>query len=334
MHFPCCAISLFLVCAQLGHATSDEGFTSQPRDYSNGLFPTATIRTNYGHRGKPFHSLPPRTIAAPKTTRTILERKKPRRCCLKDPCGSSKVCGIVGRRRRDSCGTVYTISSSCRFDIIKRKHNSDRRSGRRRRNDRQARNEAKDRRQSRRNRRNRKGGSNNSQARKNCCYTDACNNGRICAAPGKWLRDSCGNSFKILLSCRRKRNQPVTVPTVPVTITPPRFRTFPFNIPTVPAPPLEVPSNCCFTDACNHQKICSRVGGQLGDSCNRNYLVQAACILSEVPTVTAPPPEFLRNCCFTDACNHRKICSRVGGQLVDSCHRNYLVQAGCILKLH
>lgn len=82
-------------------------------------------------------------------------------------------------------------------------------------------------------------------------------------------------------------------------------------------------SACCYTDACNHKRICADPGHILIDSCPRAYNVDAHCKLTY----------FRKKCCYTDACNHKHICAYIGEKLIDSCPKTYDVAGDCKLTL-
>lgn len=189
------------------------------------------------------------------------------RCCYTDGCNKkNRICALHGETITDACKRTYRVASdgTCQLNDLRR-----------------------------------------------CCYTDACNDQKICALQSHILTDSCGASYNITDSaCQLDR---------------------------LPLPPTSPPSpTCCYTDACNNQKICAkRGGGVFTDSCKSTYMALSDCKLSFMPSNSNEDGDKSHNdeCCYVDACKQSRICAPRGGVLPDSCGRAYVVSTTtCALK--
>lgn len=215
-----------------------------------------------------------------------------------------------------------------------------------------------------------------------CCYSDACNGDTICAAPGATLVDSCGVRYTVTRpGCVLKRqpccfidacNSSVTLCAAPGdTLADSCGRAYRVSRsrPGSPSCQLSLLRRCCYRDAClaksntgsakNKDLICALRSYTFTDSCGVTYRVgDNRCTLRRV-NLSSPSSSSksvgrgkvqssLRDkftCCYSDACNGKRICARrTGGSggggavrnkvntLTDSCGRSYMVADNCSLS--
>lgn len=212
-------------------------------------------------------------------------------CCYSDKCNGELVCQAAGKVLRDKCARKWLVSQTCRIRST-------------------------------------------GNAKKKCCFQDTCNRSRRCVRPGREITDGCGQKLKFSSKCKQS-------------ILGKTPKKSPDPKPILPPPPSASPISqlCCFIDSCGQGQICAPRGGILTNSCSVQYRVDEGCnagFIIPSPRPSNPPspppkpapstqPNVPNVCCYSDACNRKRICAQRGGLLVDSCPVRYRVSHECKL---